>query len=185
MSLYSDYYFNSSPTVTELDCIEIQHFRFSPTIFRIVRNYNQQTLTGSDEFGNPRVGVIVTHEGGAGPFEYEYYPMKVERLGSGNDLDQSLRITLGDLGRVLPTQLRLVDKFNAFQTKPIVRYRGYRSDTLTAPLTPTPLVLEIKRISFNQDGCSFEAVAPYLNTARTGTIYNVKDFPTMKAFFKN
>src|SRR5688572_10254977 len=78
MSLYSDYYFNSNPSVAELDMLEIEHFRFSPTIFRLTRNGNIQDITGTDAFGNPRRGCIVTHEGPAGPFEYEYVPMQIE-----------------------------------------------------------------------------------------------------------
>lgn len=185
MSLYSDYYFNSAPSVAELDMLEIQHFRFSPTVFRLTRNGNVQDLTGTDPFGNPRRGVIVTHEGGAGPFEYDYLPMQIERLGSGTDMDQSIRVTLGDVGSILPQQLELIDTFNANTIKPIVRYRAYRSDNLTTPLTVTPVILEMKRVTFNRQGCAFEAVSPYLNVGRTGVVYTTKDFPTMKAFFRN
>lgn len=185
MSLYSEYYLNSAQNVVELDLIEIEHFRFSPTIFRLVRNWRLMELSTNDAHGNPKFGVIVTHEGGAGPFEYEFVPMKIEYLGSGNDLDQSYKVTIGDLGSIIPAQMSRVRSFNAMNVKPIFRYRSYRSDNLLTPLTPTPSVLEIKRISFNKEGCSFEAVAPYLNATQTGVLYNRKNFPMMKAFFNN
>lgn len=185
MSLYSDYYFNSPPSVVELHMLEIQHFRFNPTIFRLTSNGDIQDITGTDSFGNPLRGCVVTHEGGAGPFEYTYVPMSIDRLGSGTDMDQSIKVTLGDVGEILAQQLRLIDQFNANVTKPIVRYRAYRSDVLTAPLTTTPAVLEMKRVSFTKGGATFEAVSPYLNTGRTGITYDTVKFPTMKAFFRN
>lgn len=185
MSLYSDYYFTASVAVAELSLLEIEHPRFNPTIFRVQGDTTLQTLTGTTPLGDPKRGCIVTHEGGAGPFEYEYLPMKIEKLGSGTDMDQSIRVTLGDLGQILPAQLERVRLFNANNVKPIVRYRAYRSDDLTAPLTTVPAIMEIKRIAFNRTGCSFEAVAPYINVGRTGILYTVKRFPTMKAFFRN
>lgn len=185
MSLYSDYYFNSAPSVAELDMLEIEHFRFSPTVFRLTANGNIQDISGTDALGNPRRGCVVTHEGPAGPFEYEYVPMQIERLGSGTDMDQSIKVTLGDVGLLLAQQLELIDFYNANAIKPIVRYRAYRSDSLTAPLTVTPAVLEMKRVTFNSQGAAFEAVSPYLNVGRTGIIYTIKDFPTLKAFFRN
>lgn len=185
MSLYSDYYYAASPDVTDFDCIEIEHFRFSPTVHRLVANAQYHQLSTTDSLGNPKMGLIVTHEGGAGPFEYEYVPMKIEMLGTGNDLDQSIRVTLGDVGEIIPEQIDRVMRFNGMQLKPIVRYRAYRSDDFAVPLTTAPQKFEIKRISFNRTGCSFEAIAPYLNSTRTGVIYDPKKFPCMKAFFKN
>lgn len=185
MSLYTQYYYTASQVVAEIDLIEIQHPRFNPTVFRLVRNYSDQQLSTTDLQGLPKRGVIVMHEGAAGPFEYEYMPLKIERMGSGNDLDQAMRITLGDLGDILPLQLSLVDAANSRNIKPILRYRAYRSDDLTQPMTTTPAVMQIDKIAFNKTGCSFEAVAPYLNATRTGIIYDTKRFKTMKAFFKN
>lgn len=185
MSLYSDYYFNSNPSVAELDMLEIQHPRFNPNVFRLTRNGNIQDITGIDAFGNQKRGCIVTHEGGGGPFEYEYVPMQIERLGTGTDMDQALRVTIGDVGMILAQQLELIDFYNANAIKPIVRYRAYRSDNLTLPLTQTPAILEMKRVMFNRQGASFEAVSPYLNVGKTGIVYTTKDFPTMKAFFRN
>ncbi len=185
MSLYSDYYFNSAQAVVEIDCIEIQHFRFNPTVFRLTRNAQLHELSTFDDEGNAKRGVIVMHEGAVGPFEYEYVPMKIERIGVGTDMEQALRVTFGDVGEILPAQLELVDTFNANTAKPIVRYRAYRSDDLSAPLTTVPSVHEMKRVTFNRQGCAFEAIAPYLNVARTGQLYTIQDYPTMKAFFRN
>lgn len=185
MSDLSEYYLGSSPSVMEIELLEIEHFRFDPTVFRFCSNASHMDLSSTDAFGNPKRGVIVTHEGGAGPFEYEFAPIKIEKLGSGTDMDQSLRVTLGDVGEELPQQLDRVDFFNANTVKPTVRYRTYRSDNLTAPLTEVPVILEIKRVMMSKQGSAFEAVSPYLNVGRTGIVYTVRDFPTMKAFFRN
>lgn len=168
MSTYTAYYLNTPPTVVELELLEISHPRFSKT-YRIVANSTED--------------VIVFHEGGAGPFTYSYFPLEIRRLGTQNDLDQTLRVSLGDLGLVLPLEIDAVLQANAMLTKPLLKYRTYDHRTLTVPLFG-PSVHEITSVNFNKTGASFEAASPKLNITRTGKLYEPIKFPMLIAFFK-
>lgn len=169
MSTYSAYYLASPPTAVELELLEISHHRFSKT-YRIVSNSTED--------------VIVTHEGGAGPFTYSgSIPLQIRRLGTQNDLDQALRIDLGDLGSVLPLEIDAVLTANEMLTKPVLKYRTYDHRNLTVPLSG-PSIHEITSVNFNKTGASFEAASPKLNVTRTGKLYEVPKFPMMVAFFK-
>lgn len=170
MSAYSDFFLGSPPQVVHLELIEISHFRFTQT-YRFVRN--------------AVAGITVTHESPpGGNFAYTYLPMQIRRLGSSNDLDQSLRIQLGDVSTIVAKELDSVFDQNGMDVKPTLKYRVYRSDTLTAPIFG-PTVHEIANMSMTKEGVAFDAVAPRLNLGRTGKLYVAKDFPMLKPFFKN
>jgi len=165
MSALSDYILNSAPYVVQLQLLEFKHPNFSTT-YRVVRN--------------AIAGVTVTHEGGAGPFVYSYYPLLIKAVGSGDDLDQSIEITLGDLGQVLPAELDRVATANAFTTKPTVSYREYRSDDLTAPIYG-PLTFRIDSMGFSKDGAAMKAKAAAFNTGRVGAYFSIEAFPSLNA----
>lgn len=167
MSAYSAYYLGTSPTAVEIETLEIIHTRFTQT-YRIQRNSTED--------------VTVTYEGGAGPFVHTYFPLEIRRLGSQNDLDQNLRISLGDLGSVLPQEIDAVLAANAMLVKPILKYRTYSSLDLSTPLIVS--IHEITSINFNKTGASLEAASRKLNVTRTGKLYTVSKFPMLAAFFK-
>ncbi len=169
MSVYSNYFLNTSPAIVELDCIEISHPNFSTT-YRLVRN--------------AVAGVSVTHEGPAGPFDYEYYPMQLKPLGSQTDLDQGIQITLGDVGQLIKAEIAAVNAANGRRERPVLKYRTYQSDDLAVPLFG-PAIMEVRSITSNKEGSLLECQAPYLNITRTGKIYTVKDFSMLRAFFKS
>lgn len=158
MSELSEYFLNRSAAVGAYECLSISHPAFSKT-YNIVRN--------------SRLGL--TAEG----VDYEYYPLAIQSLGSRPDLDSGFKITLGDLGEIIPTELDLVANDDSFDTKPVVVWRTYRSDDLTQPLQG-PLELEISDFAFNKTGCSFEARAPRLNSNRTGELYATARFPMLR-----
>lgn len=164
MSALSNYLLNSAPYVVQLQMLEFTHPNFSTT-YRIVRN----------AIG----GVSVTHEGGAGPFAYSYYPLLIKAVGSGDDLDQSIEITFGDLGQVLPAELDRIAAANAFTTKPVVNYREYRSDDLTAPIYG-PLSFRIDSMGFTKEGAAMKAKAASFNTGRIGQYYSIAQFPSLQ-----
>lgn len=166
MSDLSEFFFSSSPAVVRLQLLEISHPSFSTT-YRVVRN-----AVG---------GVSVTHEGPAGPFAYTHYPMKIRVVGSGNDLDQSVEVSFGDLGQTLPNEIASAMEENTMHTKPTMVYREYRSDDLDAPLG-TPLTLQITTIVFNRTGATFEAKPPAFNRTRTGELYTIAKFPMLRGF---
>lgn len=165
MSAYSEYFLNSNSNVVQLELLEISHSAFTQTYY-VVRNAVN--------------GVTVTLET-AVEQEFTYYPLKITPLGSKDDLDQSLRIDLGDLGEVLPNELDAVSDALGFDEKPVVKYRAYRSDDLSEPLIG-PWVLEVTSFNFNREGSSFEAKAPSLNINRTGELYKIARFPMLRGF---
>lgn len=173
MSAYSNYFLGSSPAVVQLECIQITHPRFSQP-YRFCRNCTS-------------LGVTVVHEAGSesGPTFYQYLPMQIRRLGSTNNLDQVLRISLGDVSQILPSELDLISDANGFNVKPILKYRTYRSDTPSSTPLFGPSIHEIAAVSYTKQGMSFDATARRLNLNRTGKIYEVSDIPMMTAFFKN
>lgn len=170
MSEYSEFFLGSGPHVVHLELIEISHARFTQT-YRFARNAIN--------------GVTVTHENPpGGSFDYSYLPMQIRRLGAPNNLDQNLRITLGDVGQIVAQEIEEVIRTNAMATRPVLKYRAYSSEDLTVPMFG-PTVHEIVTPIFTKQGVSFEATSPRLNLSRTGKLYEVKQFPMLKPFFKN
>jgi hypothetical protein len=166
MSDLSEFFFGSSPAVVRLQLLEISHPDFSTT-YRVVRN-----AVG---------GVSVTHEGPAGPFAYAHYPLKINVVGSGNGLEQSLEVVFGDLGQVLPTEIAAVMQANTMQTKPILKYREYRSDDLTAPLSAVQ-TFQVTTVAFTKTGAAISAKPPSFNRTRTGELYTIEKFPMLRGF---
>jgi len=164
MSAISEFFLGSAPYVFQLQCLEISHPNFSQT-YRIQRN----EAAGA---------VSVTHEGPAGPFDYDYYPLRIKPVGSTTDLDQKLDITLGDLGQIIPQELDLVAAANGMSTKPTLIYREYSSDDLTVPMYG-PLTFDIDALTSTQEGSSLRASAAAFNQGRIGTYYTTNIFPML------
>lgn len=162
MSDYTEFYLNSKSSIAQLECLEISHSSFSQTYY-LVRNAVH--------------GVTVTHED-ASEQSYTYLPMRLELSGPRDDLDHILQVVMGDLGEIVPMELDAVRADDALQEMPVVIFRTYRSDDLSAPLFG-PLVLEVKRFSMDRQGCTFEAKAPSLNVSRTGESYSIARFPML------
>jgi len=165
MSAYSEFFLGSSASVIQLELLEISHPSFTK-IYRTVRN--------------ARAGVTVTLETGESA-TFDWYPLRISSVGSRDDLTQSLKVDLGDLGAVLPQELDLVAAGDSFDVKPIVLYRTYRSDDLAVPLFG-PLQLEVTTFAFKREGSSFEAKAPDLNASNTGELFTIERFPMLRGF---
>lgn len=114
--------------------------------------------------------------------------MSIKPLGANNSLDQSIQITLGDVGDVLMEELENVGRGNGFFVKPRMSYREYSSDSYNAtdgvfedPIFG-PFNLDITSIAFNKTGCLFTANPPTFNRTRTGELYDVGRFPMLRGF---
>lgn len=162
---FVDFFLNSKSSVVQFETIELSHPNFSQT-YRIVRNHAK--------------GLIATLEDGS-PASFEYYPLKIDRNSNEDDLDDGIKIELGDLGELIPTELDLIASANGFITKPVLKYRTFRSDDLSAPMFG-PIQLEIVEFSFNKTGVKFEARSPRLNIHSTGELYTIERFPMLKGF---
>ena len=165
MTTYAEFFLKSKSTVVQLETLEISHPNFTKT-YRIVRNAVE--------------GVTLTLENGQ-VVSFDYYPLQIENAGVRDDLDQSIKINLGDLGEVLPKELDEISSNNGFGTKPTVIYRTFRSDDLSRPLFG-PVTLEVSTFAFNREGSTFEAKAPSLNINKTGEAYKLDRFPMLRGF---
>jgi hypothetical protein len=165
MSDLSEFYLNSKSSIVELDLLTISHPDFTQ-VFRIVRN--------------SLAGITVTLEDGITVQTFDYYPLVITPTGSSNDLDQTLKVTLGDLGTLIPQELDAVSEAGTFRIKPQMIYRQYRSDRLTGPPIEGPSIFEIENIAFNDDGATFQASAPRVNLTGTGERYNLDRFPMLR-----
>lgn len=165
MSLYSTFFFTSKTNVAELETIQLSHPSFSQT-FWVVRNNV--------------AGVTVTLETGVVQ-AFAYYPLKITPTGANTDLDQTMKVMLGDVGQVLPQQLDLVRAANTVGIKPTLIYRTYRSDSLGAPLFG-PITFQVQNVAFNKQGATLDISAPKLNLNKTGEQYDLTRFPSLRAF---
>lgn len=166
MGAYSDYYLNSRRDVVQLELIEVSHPDFSKN-YRIVRN--------------ARKGITVNLAPGEPAVRFDYYPAKIEQQGARDDLDSSIRVDIGDLGEVIPGEMDAVAEAGGFLTKPTMRYWSFRSDQLNNPIYG-PIDLEIPSISFDEEGASFEARAPSLNSTKTGERWTLERIPMLRGF---
>lgn len=163
MSKYTEYFLNSSSSVVQLELLEIAHPNFSKT-YRLVRNNTK--------------GVRVKLEDGIF-YDFEYAPLRISLSNEKDDLDQIVKIDLGDLGEIVQTELDLIEAANSYSIKPSLKYRTFRSDDLETVLYG-PLILEIKSFSFTREGSTFEAKAPSLNINKTGEVYSLDRFPMLR-----
>lgn len=161
---YAAFFLDSHADVFQQALIEVSHPNFSK-VHRIVA-----TDPG---------GLTVTLSPEEGDATFDYYPLKVRRSAEQGDLDQGVRVDLGDIGTVWPQELDRVKAADGSSTKPVFRYWTYRSDDLTKPLFG-PLRLEVTDFSYTEDGVSFEAMAPRLNNLGTGETYLILRFPMLR-----
>jgi hypothetical protein len=162
---YIGFFLNSKTTIVQFETVELTHPSFSK-IYRLVRN-NMNGLTATLET--------------AAVVNFDYCPMKIESRSMQDDLDYAVSIEIGDLGEIVPTELDSVEDADSFAIKPIMKYRLYRSDDLTSPMFG-PIVLEVTEFAFNKTGCRFDAHAPLLNLLRTGEVYSIDRFSSLRGF---
>ena len=165
MSNIIEFHLDSSPSVVLLECLEVSHSLW-PAPLRYVTNHAD--------------GITVIHEDGVSAV-YEYMPLQINRGAASDDLDQSLNITIGDLGKIVPKLIHLITSADS-EEQPKVIYRSYLSSDLSKPVDVVQ-GLEVETMSQDHQATTFEAVAQRLNSVGTGQIYTVDMFPSLKGFF--
>lgn len=163
MSDYYDFFLNSSQEVLPLECLEISHPSFDTFYYcgQISR------VTGFVH------GDLTQHK----------YTPKVLLIDRGNvaaDLDQSIGVTIGDVDSDFIQKFADIKESAFPDVRPKVTKRLYRDDMLTSPIIEQP-PLEIKNITKDASGnATFQALAPELNSAKTGEVYTLERFPLLK-----
>ena len=161
----NEFFLNCVASVVLVETIIISHPNFSKT-YKIVRNVSYG-FHATDELGTQH--------------DFEYYPLKIQRSGAWANLDQSLKITIGDLGTLIPDEIERVRVADGFSVKPSLVYRAYRSDDTSAPMYG-PYNLELLNIPMTAEGASFEALAPIVNKTQTGEAYTLERFPGLRGY---
>lgn len=165
MSSFSQFFLGSNKNIAHLELLEIFHPSFSQ-LYRVVRN--------------ARKGVTVTLEDSTVAL-FNFQPLKITNSGARDDLDAGIKVSFGDLGKLLPKEIERVIQDDSFAIKPIVIYRTYRSDDLDNVLLG-PYRFEIKTLTQNRTGATFEAAAPGLNFSKTGELYRIDRFIALRGF---
>lgn len=160
---YTEFFLGASSKVAQLETLEISHPNLSK-VYYIVRNA-KAGLTAQIEDASSKT--------------FEYYPVRITPIGQRDDLEQGFTITIGDVGKTLPGELDRIAAATGWATKPVVKYRTWRSDYLSVPLFG-PVILEIRKITTAREGASFQAKAPSLNSGKTGEIYSLDRFPMLR-----
>lgn len=165
MSDLDKFHLDASPSAAMLELIEISH-RLWPQPLRYVTNHAD--------------GVTVKHEDGL-VYNYEFMPVQINKGANSDDLDQTLKITVGDLGQVVPQLLKIIRDANNFE-RPSVVYRAHSSNNLDSPLQVVK-GYEVEDRSTDHQATTFNAATKRANSTGTGMFYTVDNFPSLKAFF--
>lgn len=165
MSRYTEFFFADHADIVQYETLEISHSDFSQTYY-VVRNAIGG-ITATDEDSNSRSWV--------------YVPMSIKPSGQSSDLDFGIEVVFGDLGSIIPTELTAVRAASGMDERPVVIYRTFASDTLTAPMLG-PYTLEVRQMSLTQEGAAFKCVPPLANRTKTGVLYLPETFPTLRGF---
>lgn len=165
MTTYAEFFLSAPARIVQYETIEIYHPSFSRRYY-IVRN--------------ARLGIRARLESGTYA-DFEYYPLLISKAGSNNTLDQTFRITLGELGELIPSEIDRCIVAGTLGTKPTLTYRSYRSDDLETLLVG-PVHLEIHEMPMTREGVAFEAKPAIANMNTTGELYTLERFPGLRGF---
>lgn len=160
------FWLSGNPDDVRLLLVEISHPAWSKT-YRIVQNHSD--------------GITVKHEGGLS-FDYDYVPLTIRKGTNSDDLDQEITIGVGDLGEDFPLEIdriRASDRYS--KVKPKLNYREYNLSDLTKPQL-TIIGLEVTDYEPKIEGAVFVCRAKQMNLAKTGEVYNLDDYPTLRGF---
>lgn len=163
-----DFHLDSVSSVVLLETLEISHSLW-PTPIRIVTNHPD--------------GVAVTLENNQQAF-FEFIPLMIQRGNTSDDLDQTLNITVGDLGEIVPPLIQKIRDASSDE-KPQVIYRSFAFDAASMVLTkqtPIEIIRGLSVTKMNQDyqATTFEAATSGKNSVKTGRTYNFKEYPDLR-----
>ena len=163
-----DFHLDSVASVVLLETIEINHSLWSEPI-RIVTNHPD--------------GISVTLENDQVAF-FEFIPLLIKRGNTSDDLDQTLSITVGDLGEVVPPLIQKIRDASSDE-KPQVIYRSFAFDAASMILTkqrPIEIIggMYVAKMNRDYQATTFEAATAGKNSVKTGRTYNFKDFPDLR-----
>lgn len=161
MADQNSFFLTDTSGVRKVDTIELNHPDWASPFF-----FQSEWI---DE------DIIATNED-LNTVTYQYQLFKVDRNNVVADLDQSVSVTFLDYIDELKYAVN-----SANHMQPItLKYRMFRDDDFSSPLDFIQ-VLEVLKVTSNGDGIvTFDASAEGLNNIRTGDVYTINKFPSLK-----
>ena len=160
------FWLSGNPTDVRLECVEVTHPAWSRA-YRFVSNYDLGDL-------------VVTHEDGL-QYTYQYEPVIVQRSGSDNTITQSVELSIAELGALIPAEIERAEQSEFRNEKPTLSFREYVLSDLTQPIRSI-LGLKIQGYKQTYQGVGISATAQILAETKTGSTYNLREFPTLRGF---
>lgn len=148
-----------------LECVEISHPKW-PEVLR----YAVQTS----------MDLTLTHEDG-NSFTYTPMHIVITKSADTHTLDQEIKITVGDVGAVIPGLIDLFI-FDEEIELPILNYRGYLIGRYNKPVVVFK-DLEIEGVTRDQKATTCEARSPSLNETGNGDRYSASTDPSLEGFY--
>lgn len=163
-----DFHLDSATSVVLLETLEISHSLW-PDPIRLVTNHPD--------------GISVTLENGQSA-TFDFIPLMIQRGNTSDDLDQTLNITVGDLGEVVPPLIQKI-RVASSDEKPQVIYRSFAFDAASMVLTkPTPIEiirgLYVAKMNQDHQATTFESATSGKNSVKTGRTYNFEEYPDLR-----
>lgn len=158
------YHLIGNPNDVLFECIELSHPAI--TTHRFVRNHDK--------------GLTVTHENGV-VADYQYAPIKVDRGQSNEKLSQTITVTIGDLGMIIPTE---VDKIldSEFELEhPTLTYRSFLSSNLNEPYE-TSRGLKVTENTPQKFGAVLKAKTRSLNDRKSFRKFSLDKWRALRGF---
>lgn len=164
-----DIHLDCSPSIVPLETLEINHSTW-PKPIRIVTNHGD--------------GVEALLETGETAF-FEFAPLMLDFGTTSDDLDQSINVTLGDLGEIVPPLIKKIRESESDEL-PEVIYRRYAFDALSMTFAKPEAIettkgLYIERMNRDHQASTFEAKTPGKNSVVCGRIFDFIEYPDLKA----
>lgn len=173
MTLQSEFILNNSSSAIKIETIQIWHSSFlnddvnsTPHDFWLCANFENLVATSF-----PYLDI---------PIHWQSLPMKISFSSDSEDLDQAIKIEIHELGQIFCEQLLRICADNKQANKPEIYYRAKRSDNLNENMIG-PLYYKVSKVSCKSDGVIIEANSRLLNNSRTGSTYNVTDYPMLNS----
>ena len=166
MTDIAKFFLGSKASVISIEAIEITHPSFDQGFYFLKNGADQLNLT---------------HEDGSSHL-YKYVPMSITISNVRSDLDQEIQINISDLDDKFIDAIDAIDESTSRDIRPLVRYRLYRDDMLSTPISIIQS-LGMVDISKNSNGdCTINAKAQSLNSVRTGENYSLERFPLLRGY---
>lgn len=108
--------------------------------------------------------------------------LEVKLSSSENDLDQKINIAID----TVDSEDRLRNTLDSIplysEEKILVEYREYLSDDFTQFKAVATASLQVEGLAYEHGVCVISAVVPRLNNKKTGRVYDIRTFPTLRGF---